>query len=112
MNRVLGITNVFRHCLPGRRPKFEHVQGTSSPEFRTRFHRKTSNGSLELGRVGFAPGWLEGNRTRLRASQCKTGIYNMLGGKGQSGGSGPACRAGRKKRRASLDGQPRAAVPK
>jgi hypothetical protein len=52
-----NIANVFRHCLPAKHPASEHAQcslrGNQLPEFRTRFHRKTYNGVLELGRVGF-----------------------------------------------------------
>jgi len=48
---------VFRHRLPAKHPASEHAQrslrGNQLPEFRTRFHRKTYNGVLELGRVGF-----------------------------------------------------------
>ncbi len=42
-------------------------------------------------------GWLEGNRALLRPSQCKTGIYNMLGGLGQSG-----CWGGDRSERSSI----------
>jgi hypothetical protein len=47
---------VFRHRLPASAFPSEHARCSireSLPEFRTRFHRKTYNGVLELGRVGF-----------------------------------------------------------
>jgi hypothetical protein len=58
------------------------------PEFRTRFHRKPSTESWSLAASELALELAGGLTSVLRASQCKTGIYNMLGGKGQTGGGG------------------------
>ena len=95
--RIMSPPNesVFRNlqtCLgtpSGERFHVEHAQcsirGARSPEFRTRFHRKTKNRVLELGRVGVRTrADPENIKTLLRMSECKTSIYNMLGEKGQS----------------------------
>ncbi len=78
--------------LPNEHPMIqqpcEHAQcsirGIHPPEFRTRFHRKPENGVLELGRVGVCNRHPEKYKTQLQTYKCKTGIYNMLEGKGQS----------------------------
>ena len=77
------------HFLPANHPRSEHAQcslrGIQLPEFRTRFHRKPSTGVGVWPRRNLRLGWQE-IKTTVRASQCKTCVYNMLGGKGQSGG--------------------------
>ena len=76
--------------LPAKHPRSEHAQcslrGIQLPEFRTRFHRKPSTESWSLAASESALGVAGGITTALRASQCKTCVYNMLEGRGQSGG--------------------------
>jgi len=82
--------NVLRHYLPAKYPRSEHAQcstrGIQLPEFRTRFHRKPSTESWSLAASELALGLAGGIPSALRASECKTCVYNMLEGKGQSGG--------------------------
>jgi hypothetical protein len=50
----------FRYCRPAKHPAFEHAQCSirefQLPEFRTRFHRKTSTECWSLAASDFAPG--------------------------------------------------------
>jgi hypothetical protein len=78
---------VFRQRLPAKYPRRARpVQYTesSSPEFRTRFHRKHKSECWSLAASEFALGHPEKAKTPLQGSQRKTGIYNMLEQKGQS----------------------------
>jgi hypothetical protein len=74
----------FRYRLPTKYPVFEHIlcgiRELQSPEFRTRFHRKTSTECWSLAASEFTPGPVRENRTLLREVECKTGIYNILQG--------------------------------
>jgi hypothetical protein len=76
----------FRYRLPTKYPVFEHIlcgiRELQSPEFRTRFHRKTSTECWSLAASEFTPGLVGEIRALLQTVECKTGIYNILQGQG------------------------------
>ena len=106
---------MFRHCLPAKYSPFRArpVRHTGISR-RNSEHASTAKPTTEcwsLAASDFVPGTIGGSKTPLRTYECKTGIYNMLEGKGQLHRSGVRLRlplATKKSIKVRSTGQPRA----